>query len=56
MVSVFAVHKVGADSGYSEWTALEEQFFIGSEDILDSVVYSTTPDGKVAILLPPEFR
>ena len=56
MVSVFAVHKVGADSGYSEWTALEDQFFIGSEDILDSVVYSTTPDGKVAILLPPEFR
>ena len=25
MVSVFAVHKVGSDSGYSEWTALEKK-------------------------------
>ena len=56
MVSAFAVHRLDDKCGHSVWTCSEESMFIETDQILDTVVYSALPNGKVAILLPLEFR
>ena len=56
LISPYVIHKLEADCGHSVWTPLDNNSFVESDQILDTVVYSARPDGKVAILLPLEFR
>jgi hypothetical protein len=56
LISPYVIHKLEADCSHSVWTPLDNNSFVESDQILDTVVYSARPDGKVAILLPLEFR
>jgi len=57
MISNFNVHKFDAHCGHSIWTPAQDQnIFIETDQILDTVVYSELPDGKVSVLIPSEFR
>ena len=57
MISTFDIHKLEADCGHSIWTHVDgNRCCIETEQILDTVVYSDRPDGKVAVLLPLEYR
>ena len=56
MISVLAIHKHEPHSGYPVWTFLQQNIFIEADQILETLVYSELPDGKIAALLPLEFR
>ena len=56
MVSIMNVSKLKAESGYSEWAPVDEHIIIETDLILDSCVYSELPNGKIAVLIPLEFR
>jgi len=55
LINSYTVHK-REPCGYSIWTPSEENHFIETHEILETVVFSELPNGKVAILLPLEFR
>lgn len=57
MVSVYDLHKLESDCGYSVWKCAPDQArFIATDKVLDTVVHSELSDGKLAVLLPLEFR
>ena len=56
MVLPFEVHKHEAHCGHAVWRPEQNNCFIETDQIPDTVVYSSRPDGKVAVLAPMEFR
>ena len=58
MVTVFDIHKLEPQCGHSVWTPVgpEQISFVETDQIMDTVVYSDMPDGKVAVLLPLDLR
>ena len=56
MISVLAIHKLEPHAGYSVWTFLHQETFIEVDQMLEAVVHSEVPDGKIAALLSLEFR
>ena len=58
MVTDFDIHKLEPQCGHSVWTPVgpEHISFVETDQILDTVVYSDMPDGKVAVLLPLDLR
>ena len=55
IILAYDLHKLESDCGYSVWTPASN-IFIETCSILDTVVSSVQPDGKVGVLLPTEFR
>ena len=55
IIVAYDLHKLESDCGYSVWTPASN-IFIETCCILDTVVSSVQPDGKVGVLLPLEFR
>ena len=55
IILAYDLHKLESDCGYYVWT-LASSIFIETCSILDTVVSSVQPDGKVGVLLPLQFR
>ena len=55
IILAYDLHKLESDCGYSVWKPASS-IFIETCSILDTVVSSVQPDGKVGVLLPLQFR
>ena len=56
IISVLAIHQHESQSAYSVWIPLHHEICIEADQILDTLVYSELPDGKIAALLPLDVR